>query len=138
MRLVGIADAFAGPATDHLLKENSGLNGSEEHQEFEVWNVHTGRQKVDGDDDSGIGPIAKLTDPLQRPVDSTRYLSDEVIASSEKFSCLINQLIGVRGMRLVVIGKDQGLWESAELLFMCVGVFLELGEDLAVRIWGGN
>lgn len=135
MRLVGVALTLARAAAEHLLEEDARLYRPQEHDVFEVGDVHAGRQQVDSDDDAGVGAVAELPDALQRPVDVTGDLGNEGVTSAEAVAGKVDQLVGVRDVRQVVGGEDQGLGEAPELLLVLRGMGLQLFEDLAIGVW---
>ncbi|CPY44656.1 Uncharacterised protein [Mycobacteroides abscessus] len=67
----------SGTASEHLLKEDAGLDRSQENQELKVGDIDTGCKKVNGNSHFGVGPVAELTDLLQWPIDSTCDLAGE-------------------------------------------------------------
>ena len=120
--LVRVLLALAGAAAEHLLEEDARLHRPQEDDELQVGDVHAGRQQVDGDDDAGVRAVAELADALQRPVDAAGDLRDERLAAAEDVAGQVDELVGVRGVRQVVGGEDQGLGEAAVLALVLVGV----------------
>ena len=74
----------------------------------------------------GFGPVAELADPLQRPVDAAGDLGDERLAAAEDVARLVDELVGVGGVRQVVGREDERLREPAVLGLVRIGVALEL------------
>ena len=68
---------LARAAAEHLLEQDAGLHRAQEHQELEVGDVDAGGQKVDGDDDLGVGRLRNLRIFSQRSVGSAGDLGDE-------------------------------------------------------------
>lgn len=133
---VGDVFAFAGAAAEHLFEQDPRLDRAEEDDAFDVGDVDAGREEVDGHDDPGEGSVAEFADPLQGSVDPAGDLANKAFAAAEDLDRQFGQFVGVRGVREIIGGEDQGFGEAAVTLFMLVGVFLELLQDLAVGIGG--
>ena len=136
--LVGCLFAQPRAAPEHLLEQDPRLDWPQEDQELEVRDVDPGRQEVDGHDDAGVGAVAELADALEGPVDPASDLGHERVALAEDVARLIDELIGVRGVGEVVGGEDQRLREPSVLGLMGVGVALDLLQDPAVGVRGGD
>src|SRR5439155_9656874 len=110
VRLVGILLAFAGAAAQHLFKQNAGLHRAQEDDEFQIGNIDAGREHIDRDNNSRIGPIAKFSDALQWAICcGAGNLLDEGIAPAENIAADVNELIGVGSVRQIVLCEDQRL-----------------------------
>ena len=140
MRLVGNVLALARAAAEHLLEEDAGLDRPQEDDELQVRDVHAGGEHVHGHDDRrawagcGIRGCAAAADP-PRPGD----LLHEGVAPAEDVPADVHELVGVRGVRQVVDGEDQGLGEPPVLLLVLPGRTVgDLLDDLAVRVRRGD
>ena len=87
--------AFPRAATEHLLKEDAGLYRTEKDDEFEVGNIDSRREHVDGHDDAGKLAVAKFTDALKRPVDAAGDFLDERVAPAKCVASKVYELVGV-------------------------------------------
>ena len=134
MRFVWEVFAFASSAPQHLLEEDSGLHRSQENDAFQVWNVHTGREKVNSDDDAGRWAITKLTDVLEWAIHSARNLLNKRVPPAKDIPSNVHQLVGVGSVRQVIHCKDQGLREPAVVLLVLQCPCLQFFQNLSVRI----
>jgi hypothetical protein len=136
MRFVGILLALARAAPHHLRKQDARPHGPQEHNVFQVGNVHARGEHIHRHHDAGTGPIPEFADRLQRTVHrcAARDLADERIAAPEDLARQIHKLIGVRSVSQVVNRKDQRFGKTAVLQFMFQRIGLDLFQDAAIGV----
>ena len=91
--------ALAGAPAEHLLEQDAGFDRAQEDDEFEVGDVHAGREHVHGDDDAGLLAVAELANLLKGPVHAASDLADEGVALAEHVAGDIDQVVGVGSVR---------------------------------------
>src|SRR5216683_1105800 len=99
-----------------------------------------GRASVSGG--SAVMPVVlrkySNKDASQRSVDAAGNLGHEGVAASEDVTGELDQLVGVRGVRQVVVRENERLREAPRFLLVRDGVLLDLLENLAVGVGRGD
>ena len=111
-----IDNADAAPL--HLLEEETALDGTHEHNDFDWLDISARRDHIDGDGDARVVAVAEILNQVLRAAAGAqiRDLLAEVVAFAELLTEDANDVLGMA----VVLGENQ-----------CLGNFLASGKDLA-------
>src|SRR5439155_17925375 len=125
---------------EHLVEEQVVFHWAQAVDVFEVGNIHVGGKHVHSYDNARLRTVAEFADALEGSIHggAAGDFLDEGVAATEDVPRGVDQLIRMRRVPEVVCRKDEGLGEPAVPLFMLGGVLLELFEDLAIRVRGGD
>src|SRR5206468_2893288 len=97
--LVGVLVPETRTSPQHLLEQDSRSHRTQKHQEFEIGDVDACRQHIDRYHDHRLRSVSKFPDALKRPVDSSGDLGYEGLATIEEFTGLLDELVGMGGVR---------------------------------------
>src|ERR1039458_172919 len=95
--------ALASATTKHLFEQDTGLHRAKKDDAFQIRYIHTSSQQINRHDDSRRWAIAELADMLKGTIHPTRDFLSERVASTENVTSKVNQLVGVRRVRKIVI-----------------------------------
>ena len=135
LRLVDLI-APSRSAPEHLLPEDARFYRTEEYDELERRDVYAGGKHIDADDNLGIGPIAKFPDALEGTI-HVRIAGNffhKIVSLREDLAANAHKLIGVRGVRQIIDGKNESLRKAPSLLLVSIGVRCEFLDDLPIAI----